>query len=124
MEQNIIQKLKTKYQNRLDKIDYKNIDNRGFSPNIYLFQKWAYKIPKGWYGFDGIPCMEWAYIIDEFLEYLLKECPDLEILQQKLKFGGYRCYVNLPNITDKNYNRLQNEIKQMENWLFHKNLIY
>ena len=43
----------------LKKINYKN-QQKTFSPTIQLFMKWAYRVEKGWYGFDleGVPNLE------------------------------------------------------------------
>ena len=87
------------FQEQLNKVNYKKIDAQT-DPTVYLFQKWAYRVGKNWYGFDlaGVPFI-WAQIIDRFLEEVQKECPDFEIHQVKLKFGGNRTY--LGNINDK-----------------------
>jgi len=114
------------YQKLLNSVDYKNIENN-FNPNVYLFQKWAYRIPRGWYGFslDGAPFV-WAQIIDDFLEELEKDFPNFEIQQIKLKFGGLRCYVKLNSndIGAAREEKAYKEIDKLENLLFSENLVY
>lgn len=82
--------------------------------------KWAEHIPDGWYGFDiGYPVPTvWYKVIDEFLTCVKEQCPDFEILQQKVKFGGYRCYLN-------NINKdIQEEIDKLESVLYDEFLVY
>ncbi len=58
-----------------------------------LFKKWGHRVGENWYGFDLIGCPEnWFAAIDEFLVELEKDSPEFEILQSKIKFGGYRGY--------------------------------
>lgn len=124
MEQlKIINYLKGKYAESLSK--WKFTDSNPFNPDIYLFQKWSYKIGKGWYGFalGDVPFI-WAEIINEFLEYLLVTCPNFEINQIKLKFGGLRFYVELNQIHGPTHDQVEAEIEELEEWLFHKELIY
>lgn len=86
-----------------------------------LQDKWVYHIPKGWYGFLGLghPTPRiWYAVIDEFLDYVKEQCPEFEILQQKLKFGQYRSYLN--KITKE----IQSEIYELENVMFDHKLIY
>lgn len=118
------------YKDFLKNLNYKTINNGNLNPDIYLFQKWAHRVPKGWYGFSlGNVPFRWAQIIDDFLVEVEKECPDFEIHQVKLKFGSIRCYLEL-NIIDKmpdmkqRYDKVQIEIEKLEKILFHKDLIY
>ena len=39
--------------------------------DVFLLQKWAYRVPRGWYGFSlgDIPFI-WVQIIDDFLKYI------------------------------------------------------
>lgn len=77
---NIVAKLKKKYSKRLKSAQCpRTLDD--FNPTIYLFQKWAYKVEKKYYGFDlnEAPFI-WSQIIDEFLEQVEKYCPDFKIL--------------------------------------------
>lgn len=108
------------YKHLLDNIDYKHIDNGRLNPDVYLFMHWAYRVPKNWYGFalgNEVP-MTWAYIIDKFLEEVEKECPNFEIHQIKLKWGGLRCH--LGNVTES----VQKEIDKLESLLYHDSLVY
>ena len=107
------------FENFLNKLNYKDINNGSLDPDIYLFQKWAHRVPKGWYGFalGNVP-FRWAQILDDFLTEVEKENKDFEIHQIKLKFGGCRIY--LGNINKKT----QDEIDKLEDCLFSKDLIY
>jgi hypothetical protein len=118
---NIIKDLKVKY----GMIDYSKKEEESFNPALYLFIKWAYKVPKNWYGFSlqGVP-FKWARIIDDFLEWLNGVCPDFEINQIKLKFSGLRFYVEL-NCSDKELiGKVEEQINLLEDWLQDKSLIY
>ena len=113
------------YKDQLSKIDYKNIDNGNLNPDTFLFQKWAYRVPKDWYGFSlgNVPFV-WALIIDDFLKEIEKECPDFEIHQIKLKYGGLRFHLNLNSKDDKIINKINTEIYKLEELLFNYDLIY
>ena len=65
-----------------------------YETDLWLFQKWAYRVAKGWYGFalGNVPNV-WRLILDEFLEWVEKERPDLKILQVKVKFDLLRLYL-------------------------------
>jgi hypothetical protein len=94
-------------------------------PNLYLFQKWAYRVGKGWYGFDlsDIPNV-WVFMLDTFLAWVELQCPDFEILQIKTKFGGLRFYINT-HCNDVGVNEIvRAEIAKLEKLMFHKNLIF
>lgn len=96
------------------------------NPTVYLFQKFAYKVEKGWYGFNlgkSTP-FKWAFIIEEFLEWLETEAPNYKIRQCKLKMGGLRlsCVFEVDNCADKV--RINNEIEELEKYLFDERLIY
>ncbi len=114
------------YKERLNKVNYKKIKN-DFHPDVYLFQKWAHKVGKNWYGFalgNTVPLV-WAQIIDDFLEELNKVAPDFEIHQMKLKFGGLRFYVDLKEFSSgKDYEFIHHAIDELEKTLFSKDLIY
>lgn len=108
------------YKHLLDEVDYKNVNNGRLNPDVYMFTHWAYKIPQGWYGFslgNEVP-MAWAYTIDKFLEEVNKECPNFEIHQIKLKWGGLRCY--LGNINES----VQKEVDKLEELLYDDSLVY
>lgn len=117
----LVEKLKQKYP----KIEYG--EKSYFHPDVYLFQKWAYKIPKGWYGFSlgqEVPFI-WARIIDEFLTGINKYCPNFQILQVKVKFSFLRIYLDL-NIGDNPEKTLtiNHEINKLEEWLHDQSLLY
>lgn len=123
----IVNQLKEKYNARLEREEYKGKPD--MSPTIYLFQKWAYKVEKGWYGFDlGWAPFTWGLILSDFLEDLEKRCPDFKICQIKLKFGGLRFYVDLDKcITDRQSieaKKIREDISALEDWLHHDKLIY
>ncbi len=65
-----------------------------YESDVMLFQKWAYRVGKGWYGFSlgNVPHV-WRYVLDEFFEWLEKTCPDFEIHQVKMKFRSMRIYL-------------------------------
>ena len=86
-----------------------------------MIEKWKYKFAKGWYGID-IPEI-WYDRVDKFLEYLLVECPNFEIHQIKVKFGGLRFYVQLNTNATKSL-KINQEIQQLENELYDESLIY
>lgn len=83
----------------------------------HLQEKWAHKVPPGWYGFDlpDAP-VRWLKIIDEFLDYIDRQDPNMEIHQIKLKFGGLRFYVDCSP-------RFRDEIITLENTLYCSKLI-
>lgn len=117
-----VAKLKQKYPS----IEPRKEAYRPASPTIYLFMTWAYKVGKGWYGFDleGVPFV-WAKIINEFLTELDKVAPDFQINQIKLKFGGLRFYVDTKlEKHDAMRHDVQAEIQELEKWLNCKELIY
>jgi len=86
-----------------------------------LFEKYRKYIPKGWYGFSiGEPTPpNWFKCIDEILEMLTKEDPELEIHQIKMKYGGIRFYVDSKNI--ENFSEICNV---MESSMYDKKLRY
>ncbi len=66
----------------------------GYESDVWLFQKWAYRVGKGWYGFSlgSIP-RAWMNVLHEFLEWMETQRPDFEIHQVKLKGRGLRMYL-------------------------------
>jgi len=94
-------------------------------PNLYLFQKWAYRVGKGWYGFDlsAIPNV-WIYMLDAFIAWVESQCPDFEILQIKTKFGGLRFYIDTHCKNAVVNEVIRSEIAKLEKLMFHKNLIF
>jgi len=104
----------------------------GFSSDIILFQKWAYRVEKGWYGFalSDAP-NSWAIIIDEFLAELEKSMPKFKIHQIKLKFGGLRFYVCLydeledaSRVDSVQADIIFEEILELQEWLESPSLVY
>lgn len=88
--------------------------------NKFFNEKWQNRIPTGWYGWDlGWNTPHFFFnVIDEFLEYVEKECPTFEIHQIKTKYGGLRIY--LGNVS----NEISKEIDQLQNILFEEGLKY
>lgn len=109
----------------LDGLNYHEVDSR-WNSDVYLFQKWAYRVPKGWYGFAlGKVPFEWGKIIDAFLTEVEQIDPNFEILQVKVKFGGLRCYLKLSDtLPPETKSRLQEETSELESWLYSKELVY
>lgn len=115
-----VSSLKVKYKGlSLAKNDY------GFSSDIILFQKWAYRVEKGWYGFalSDAP-NSWATIIDEFLQWLEIQAPDFKIHQIKLKMGSARIYLDLSLFNEGKVGKINKEIRELEEWLSHDSLVY
>jgi hypothetical protein len=101
------------------------VDDR-ISPDLYLFMKWAHRVRKGWYGFalgKEVPLV-WAKIIEDFLDELVKEAPNFQICQIKLKFGGLRFYVDLNLEDEEKVKVINEEIVKLCAILFDKRLIY
>ena len=115
------------YKSKLESIDYKKVDNGNLHPDVYLFMKWAYKIPKGWYGFalgNTVP-FTWALIIDDFLDEINKVAPDFEIHQIKLKFGGLRFYISINTLMSKEKDDfIHEQVSKLEDLLQSKDLVY
>lgn len=80
--------------------------------DLLLFWKWAYRVGKGWYGFNlgHIPPV-WTEMLDEFLGWLEIQCPDFEIQQIKMKLGSVRVYVDA-----KTNDKALNDAIQAECW--------
>lgn len=119
MQENKVQELKNTYANFPDKdVICANADE-------WLYKKWKARVGRGWYGFalGSVPRF-WVLAIDDFLEYLLMQCPNLEIHQIKIKFGGLRFYVELPDMREQELELLNKEIQELEDWLFDQKLIY
>ena len=95
----IVDKLAAKYKKELAQArqqEYKN-DLKLVSScetDLWLFQKWAYRVGKGWYGFSlgNIPHV-WRRILDDFLNWIEKQEPDFEIHQVKMKVYQLRLYL-------------------------------
>ncbi len=94
----IVEELKEKHKKRLAraqqelKADEKRMRGQcSYVSDLLLFWKWAYRVGKGWYGFNlgHIPPV-WTEMLDEFLCWLEIQRPDFEIHQIKMKFGGFK----------------------------------
>ena len=91
-----------------------------FSSDIFLFQKWAYRVGKGWYGFDlGDVPRVWVDVLDDFLVWVESQCPDFEIRQVKIKFGGLRFYIDTKCPHQAINTMVQSEIAQLQDLLKH-----
>lgn len=95
-------------------------DNAVFLEEKLLKSKWKAYIEPQYYGFSfGSPTpLVWLSVIDEFLDHVVEQCPNMRILQIKIKFGGLRCYI-INVVPD-----IEEEIRQLEKVLFDKKLIY
>ncbi len=101
--------------------EYEELDLWPQKGDAYLMEKYEKHIPPGWYGFAiGKPIPKnWIDCIEETLDLLIKNDPELEIHQIKLKYGGIRFYVYSEKIEDIN------DISFfIENSMFSKTLIY
>ena len=94
-------------------------------PNLYLFQKWAYRVGKGWYGFSLGPIPDaWTNLLDKFLVWLESQCPDFQIHQIKTKFGRLCLYIETNCPDAKMKAMVAAEIAKLERLMFHENLIF
>jgi hypothetical protein len=121
----IVEELAAKHRTRLAhaqqelKEDEKRMRGQcSYVSDLLLFWKWAYRVGKGWYGFNlgHIPPV-WTNMLDEFLCWLEIQCPDFEIHQIKMKLGGVRIYLGTKTdfmIRDK---KICSEISQLQNLL-------
>ena len=119
----IVDELKDKYKHRLARAEEELRADRkrwrccrcDYVSDLLLFQRWAYRVGKGWYGFAlGHVSLVWLDMINDFLCWLEVECPDFEIHQVKIKIGGLRLYVGTRTelmIPDK---RIRAEILELE----------
>ena len=89
-----------------------------YETDLWLFQKWAYRVGKGWYGFalGNVPYV-WRLILDEFLEWVEKQRPDFEIRQVKMKFDRLRLYLGTKNAVLIRDEHIRSEISKLENLL-------
>ena len=121
----IVEELKEKHKKRLAraqqelKADEKRMRGQcSYVSDLLLFWKWAYRVGKGWYGFNlgHIPPV-WTEMLDEFLCWLEIQRPDFEIHQIKMKFGVLRFYVGTKTdwvIPDE---KIRSEISKMQKLL-------
>ena len=86
-----------------------------------LCDKYRKHIPKGWYGFSiGEPLPpNWFKAIDEVVELCVKNDPDFEIHQIKLKFGSI-CFYCESEVIEDNWDILA----LIANKLCDKKLVY
>lgn len=91
-----------------------------YEKEMALNNKYADRIPKGWYGFSlGTPTPVLFFdVIEEFLDYAIEQCPNLVILQVKIKFGGLRLYI------DRVTEQIAKECFELQDLLFDSKLIY
>jgi len=86
-----------------------------------LKEKYKNRVPDRWYGFDGLgnptPYV-WYEALEEFLEYVEQQCPQFEIYQIKIKFGGIRIY--LGNISEE----IQQDISKLTSVMTDAKLVY
>ena len=83
--------------------------------DLWLFQKWAYRVARGWYGFDlgNVPNV-WRLILDEFLEWVQKQQPEFKILQVKVKFGRLRMYLGTKDASLMPDEHIRAEVAKLE----------
>ena len=89
-----------------------------YESDVMLFQKWAYRVGKGWYGFSlgNIP-HAWTCVLDEFLEWLERRQPDFEIHQVKMKFRSMRIYLGTKTNLFIPDETIKSEISKLQNLL-------
>lgn len=89
-----------------------------YETDLWLFQKWAYRVGKGWYGFalGNVPYV-WRLILDEFLEWVEKERPDFKILQVKVKFDRLRLYLGTRYASPLRDEHIRTEIAKLQDIL-------
>lgn len=129
----IVEELKEKHKERLAlaQIELKKqmatpgTGSDRYISDILMFSKWAYRVGKGWYGFNlGDVPRVWTDMLDDFLSWLETQCPNFEIHQIKMKMGGLRFYIET-NSKNRVVNKMvRAEISALESLLRHKNLIY
>lgn len=93
--------VKNKYYS-ISEEPYKQNHNANNEQIEKVCEKWSSHVAEGWYGFDGLGTptpLVWYDVIDEFFDEVKKECPDFKILQLKIKFGGFRMYLENTNDT-------------------------
>lgn len=121
----IVEQLAKKYRKPLARAHRKlkrNWDKQNDDPaavvDLVLFSKWAYRVGKGWYGFDfGCIPPVWTNMLHDFFVWLETACPDFEIHQVKMKGCGMRIYLGTKKdlfIPDES---IRSEIQQLQNIL-------
>jgi hypothetical protein len=103
---NIIEILKEKYNLAPDsyyeespygKSDHNLRINHEKEYYLPFYNKWQKYTAENHYGCMGLgyPMVEiWYSVLDEFLEYVLKQCPDFKICQIAVKFGYIKIYLD------------------------------
>lgn len=122
----IVEELKEKHKERLAQAQ-KALKKRMATPrtrsdsyisDVLLFSKWAYRVGKGWYGFNlGDVPRVWTDVLDEFLSWLERQCPDFGIHQVKIKGRGLRIYLGTKTDLFIPDERIRSEISQLQNLL-------
>lgn len=122
----IVEKLKAKHKKRLVEAQQElkrqmakpAIFPGNYISDILLFQKWAYRVGKDWYGFSlgNVPRV-WTDVLDEFLCWLETQCPDFEIHQVKIKGRGLRIYLGTKTDLFIPNEKVRSEISQLQNLL-------
>lgn len=89
---------------------------------LNLIEKWQDYVGEGWYGFD-IPNapLSWYFALDDCLQIILDKCPQMKILQIKLKFGGLRMYIDTSMANDFG---IQQAITELEDACYDDILVY
>lgn len=121
----IVDQLKTKHKKRLAraqqelKEDKKRMRRQcSYISDLLLFWKWAYRVGKGWYGFNlGHVSPVWTDMLDEFLSWLETQCPDFEIHQIKMKLGSVRIYLGTKTDFVIRDEKIRAEISKLQNLL-------
>jgi hypothetical protein len=120
----IVAELKDKHKERLGRASRelkkdKRLGNQCLhSPDVLLFSKWAYRVGKGWYGFDlGDVPRVWGDVLDDFLSWLETQCPDFEIHQIKIKVGRLRVYIGTKTRLFIPDEKIRSEISRLEDLL-------
>ena len=115
----IVAQLAEKYRLQLERAQRTNKLTKyrsRYSSDLILFSKWAYRVGKGWYGFD-LGCIPpvWTNMLHDFFVWLETVCPDFEIHQVKMKGCGMRIYLGTKKdlfIPDES---IRSEIQQLQN---------
>jgi hypothetical protein len=121
----IVQQLAARYGRRLAraqqelKEDEKRMRRQcSYVSDLLLFWKWAYRVGKGWHGFNlgHIPPV-WTNMLDDFLAWLETQCPDFEIHQIKSKLGSIRIYIDTKSADEAVNANVRSEIEKLRDLL-------
>jgi hypothetical protein len=120
----IVAGLKEKHKERLGRASRELKEDKRIgshclhSPDVLLFSKWAYRVGRGWYGFDlGDVPRVWGDVLDDFLSWLETQCPDFEIHQVKIKCGKLRVYIGTKTRLFIRDEKIRSEISRLEDLL-------